>query len=189
MNLLLGSKSPRRKELLDAMGIRFKLVDLNVEESYSETLRAEKVAEFLAEKKAKSYLKLIKDEILLTADTTVVVDQTILNKPNNESEAVSMLEKLSDKTHQVITGICVRSLNQIVKRSVTTRVTFRKLQKDEIIHYVKTFKPYDKAGAYGIQEWIGHVGVKSLEGSYNNVVGLPTYDVYEILTKRFNFSP
>jgi septum formation protein len=187
MELLLGSKSPRRKELLLSLEFDFKVVHINVEESFPNSLKAMDVAKYLAVKKANAYKGLKPSQVLLTADTTVVVGDTILNKPQSREDAVVMLKALSNKTHAVITGFCLKSLEKQLETEVTTNVTFGNLNPKQIDHYLETYQPFDKAGAYGIQEWIGHVGVSSLEGSYTNVVGLPTFEVYHLLKTEFNF--
>lgn len=187
MELLLGSKSPRRKELLLSLECDFKVVHIDVEESFPDSLKASDVATYLAVKKANAYKGLKPDQVLLTADTTVVVGNTILNKPQSREDAVAMLSALNNNTHAVITGFCLKSLEKQCKTAVTTNVTFGKLSSEQIDYYIETYQPYDKAGAYGIQEWIGHIGVSALEGSYTNVVGLPTFEVYHLLKKEFNF--
>lgn len=179
MKLILGSKSPRRQELLKEIGFEFEIRSKDTDESFPECLNVKDVAEFVAVKKANALLPtLLDDEIILCADTIVTIDDCILGKPENKEHAILMLERLSGRDHQVITGISICSSEKKVQFSVVTNVFFHPLSGSTIEHYVKTFQPYDKAGAYGIQEWIGHVAVKRIEGSYNNVVGLPTHEVF-----------
>ena len=181
MKLLLGSNSPRRNELLSQLGYSFTKVKIECDEDFSSAMPVEDVAGFLARKKSLAYDSLGDDEILITADTVVIAEKTILNKPTDQEEARSMLTMLSGKSHLVQTGVCIRSLSkgESVETS-TTRVTVKELTTEEIDFYIETYKPYDKAGAYGIQEWFGLACVTSLSGSYYNVVGLPT----DILFKR-----
>jgi len=172
--LILGSKSPRRQELLKQAGLKFRVTGLNSDESYPEHFSPKRVALYLAEKKSAHYSKKLKiRELLITADTIVTLHDKILGKPGDTNEAVAMLKKLSGKEHQVITGVCLRSAEKKLCFTDLTKVEFRKLSQEEIVYYVKKFKPFDKAGAYGIQEWIGMVGITSIQGSYYNVVGLP----------------
>lgn len=172
--LILGSKSPRRQELLKKANLKFRVTTLDCNESFPETLNPKKAALFLAEKKSKSYKKKFKSgEILITADTIVALKGEIMGKPSNSAEASAMLKKLSGKTHKVISGVCLRSGSKKISFADETEVTFKRLSPEEISFYVSRFKPFDKAGAYGIQEWIGLVGVRSIKGSYFNVVGLP----------------
>jgi septum formation protein len=161
MKVILFSKSPRRQELLSLMGIDFKVVTKEVDESYEEGLSPDEVAKYIAEKKAHAFDDELKDEILITADTIVSIDGEILGKPTDEADAKRMLQKLSGKTHQVYTG-----------------VVFRTITNEEIEFYISEYKPYDKAGAYGIQEWIGLTCVTSINGSYTNVMGLPTEKLF-----------
>ena len=183
MKLILASNSPRRKELLAGLDIPFKVHVLpGIDESYPDDLPVTKVAEFIAKEKAAPYLSLIDDdEIVLTADTIVVLDGFIFGKPKDEAEAADMLRMLSGKTHQVITGVCLTSLQRQRAFSVCSDVTFKALSDEEIDYYVKTYRPLDKAGAYGIQEWIGYIGVTALNGSYFNVMGLPVQRIYQEL--------
>ncbi len=185
MKIYLCSNSPRRRELLSALNIPFevKIVD-GIDESFPHNISTDKVAEFIAQKKVEAY-DVGADELIITADTIVVVDNEILGKPRNEQEAVKMLKQLSGKTHQVITGVCVKTNKKTRVFSVKTDVTLKKLNSDEISYYVSRFKPLDKAGAYGIQEWIGYIGVTSISGSFFNVVGLPVQRIYDVLTTDF----
>ena len=174
-NVILGSGSPRRKELLAGLDLHFDvLVRKGVCEDYPQELEPEKVAQYIAEEKMSAYTDLIKDNTLvITADTVVICGTEILGKPKDECDAKCMLRKLSGKTHQVTTGVCIASAEKRTSFHVTTDVTFKNLTEEEVDFYVKNYKPFDKAGAYGIQEWIGYIGVTSLEGSYFNVMGLP----------------
>ncbi|MEN9400686.1 MAG: hypothetical protein RL632_1789 [Bacteroidota bacterium] len=182
MKLILGSASPRRKELIQAAGFSFEVRTKDTDESFPASLPCTKVAEFVARKKLDALLQdASDDEILLCADTTVVVDELILNKPKDAAEAKAMLGQLSGRSHNVITGVCIASKSSISSFSVVTTVYFKKLSAEDIDFYIKEFKPFDKAGAYGIQEWIGHVAIECIEGSYNNVVGLPTHEVHQAL--------
>lgn len=183
--LVLASGSPRRKWLLNELGLDFTVEPRNAEETYSPDLKRHEIPEFLANKKADAFSE---DEfedgkIVLTADTIVWINGRELNKPQNENEAKEMIRELSGTSHQVYTGICLRwKGDRIVDHDLST-VTFRELTEEEIEHYVSTYKPLDKAGAYGIQEWIGYVGIEKIEGCYFNVMGLPLRKVYSALTK------
>ena len=182
MQLLLASKSPRRRELLGRLDIPVTIVDVDVDERVAETLPAEQVAEALARLKADGYqAELAADEVLVTADTVVVLGSRVLGKPHSREEAVEMLHSLSGKVHQVYTGVCLRSRDRSVAFSERTDVHFRQLTDGEIDHYVDVYKPFDKAGAYGIQEWIGMVGIERIEGCYYNVMGLPLARLYREL--------
>ncbi len=181
MRIILASNSPRRKELLAGLGIDFEVRVIDgIDESYPESLPTKEIAEYISKKKSLAYV-LADGELLITADTIVVLDGEVMGKPKNAEEAKEMLGKLSGKTHQVITGCCIRN-NQAEKNfSVETDVTFKKLTSNEIDYYVENYKPFDKAGSYGIQEWVGYIGVTSLNGSYFNVMGLPVQRIYEAL--------
>lgn len=185
MPLILSSNSPRRKELLAGLDIPFEVrVIEDIDESYPDTLPTGEIAEYIAQKKAAAY-DVGNDEVLITADTIVVLDDQILGKPADAEEAKQMLHSLSGKTHHVITGVCLKSCDQLHHFSVISEVTFKTLAEEEISYYVENYKPFDKAGAYGIQEWIGYIGVTGLSGSYFNVMGLPVQRIYEEL-KKFN---
>lgn len=187
MKLILGSKSPRRKELLEAMGLVFEIRTKETDESFPCDLPLEDVAVYVANKKAFAFSPLITDgEVILCADTVVIVENNILGKPKDIQEALKMLQLLSGRDHKVITGVCLRSTTKEHVFSVCTHVTFSKLNTETINYYVDTFKPFDKAGAYGIQDWIGHVAVEKITGSYNNVVGLPTHETYLALRQFEN---
>lgn len=155
-----------------------------IDESYPIDLPAEEIALFIAQKKAQAYRAVMAcDELIITADTVVVIGDEVLGKPRSEEEAAVMLRKLSGRTHQVVTGVCITTAERQSSFSVTTRVTFKELSAEEITYYVSHYHPLDKAGAYGVQEWIGYVGVTSLEGSYYNVMGLPVQRIYsELMT-------
>lgn len=184
-SIILASNSPRRKELLEGLGIEYKVKTLpDVDESYPETLIGEQIPLFIARKKAEAYIDTIEDnELIITADTIVWLDGKVLGKPEDSAHAKEILASLSGKTHQVMTGVCITT-KDIRKEFVSvTDVTFNTLSMEEIDHYVINYKPFDKAGAYGIQEWIGYIGVQSISGSYFNVVGLPIQRLYRELIK------
>lgn len=188
MKIILASNSPRRKELLNQLGLDFEVrVMKGIDESYPDNLPSKDVAEFIASKKSSAYL-IASDELLITADTIVVVGQDILGKPHDREDACRMLREISGKTHHVITGVCIRTAVKQSRFSVSTDVRFKNLSDGEIDFYVDHFKPYDKAGAYGIQEWIGLVGVESISGSFYNVMGLPVQRIYEELTASFGLN-
>ncbi|CAN5921764.1 Maf-like protein [soil metagenome] len=183
-SLILASNSPRRQELLRQLGLTFRVWVKPVEEDYPEDLHRGQIALFLASRKAAAYeAELQPDETLITADTIVCLDELVLNKPADYEEACRMLRLLSGQSHDVITGVCLHSPGQTSTFFETTRVSFKPLSPAEIHHYVSTFRPYDKAGSYGIQEWIGMIGIEKIEGSYFNVMGLPVHRVYEELVK------
>lgn len=181
--IVLASNSPRRKELLTRLGIPFEVrVMQDIDESYPETIPVNEVALHIAGKKADAYREVMgEDELIITADTVVIVGEEILGKPTDAADAARMLRALSGRTHQVTTGVCMVARDQDRRFSVTTDVTFKQLTPEEISYYIDTFKPYDKAGAYGIQEWIGCIGVTGLNGSYYNVMGLPIQRIYQVL--------
>jgi septum formation protein len=184
MKIILGSASPRRKELLSAAGFSFEVRTKDTDESFPSELPSDDVALFVATKKLEALLENLEDDtVLICADTTVVVDEVILNKPVDALEAKKMLQLLSGRSHKVITGVCMASMHRSHSFSVVTTVFFKALSSDEIDFYIREFQPFDKAGAYGIQEWIGHTAIERIEGAYNNVVGLPTHEVYEALQK------
>ena len=181
-NVILGSASARRKELLSDIGIEFSIQTTDKEEEYPSTLKEERIAEFLAQQKSEFLSENQKNtDLLITADTIVSYKSEVLNKPQNKEQAFNSLKKLSGNTHKVITGVCIKSIKKEVIFSATTMVTFRKLTPKEIEHYINNFNPFDKAGAYGIQDWIGKIGIQKIDGSYSNVVGLPTKELYEEL--------
>ena len=181
-NLILASASPRRHKFLKDMHLDFEIQLKPVEEIYPEHLKREEITDFLAQLKAEPFAKSLKQkDILITSDTIVWLDDKAIGKPKDEDDAFQMIKSLSNKTHEVVTSICftLKSEQRIV--NTITKVTFKALTDDEISYYVNHFKPLEKAGAYGIQEWIGAIGITSVEGSYNNVVGLPTHLLYETL--------
>ena len=182
-NIVLASKSPRRQELLKGIGIDFSIITKDVDESYSSNMSVYDVAPYLSIKKAKAFeeTELPDNYMVITADTVVIVNDKILGKPKDADEAREMLTMISGKKHSVITGVTVRTNDKIKTFSVVSKVSFEHLDRDEVEYYVDTFKPYDKAGAYGIQEWIGYIGVNYVEGSYFNVMGLPTQKLYKML--------
>ena len=184
-HIVLASNSPRRRELLAGLGIDFEVRVLpGINEGYPATLPVTEIAQYIASKKAEAYREMMDESTLvITADTIVVVDNEVLGKPHDASEAYGMLRKLSGRTHQVITGVCLTTACQQRHFSVMTRVTFKQLTDEEIHHYVTVYHPFDKAGAYGIQEWIGYIGVTALEGSYFNVMGLPVQRIYTELAR------
>lgn len=179
--LILTSGSPRRKFLLEQAGYKFTVRPCTSDENFAPDMPPEKVASFLAEKKASSFRESIGDEIIITADTVVILDGAILNKPVDGDDAVRMLEMLSGRTHTVMTGVCILSREKERIFDDTTQVTFRHLTRAEIEYYVRHYQPLDKAGAYGAQDWIGLTGVEKISGSYFNVMGLPVHRVYENL--------
>ena len=183
--VLLASNSPRREELLRGIDIDFEVKVLpDIDESYPDNIPSEETAEFVAIKKAKPYVSsLHEDELLLTADTIVLLEDTVLGKPADKQEAKQMLRQLSGKTHRVITGVCLTSTKKQTSFSATSDVEFGKLTDQEIEYYVERYSPMDKAGAYGVQEWIGYVAVKHINGSYYNIMGLPIQRVYRELIK------
>lgn len=179
--VILASKSPRRQELLRLMDIDFRVVLKDVDESYPHGMPPEEVALHIATKKAEAFDEEINDEIVLTADTIVVVDGLILGKPQTAAHAIQMLKMLSGRVHKVITGVCLLHKHQYNKFFDVSEVFFRKLTDEEIVYYVESYNPLDKAGSYGIQEFIGLIGIERINGSYTNVVGLPTEKVYQQL--------
>lgn len=187
MRLLLASKSPRRRQLLAEIGLPVECVTLDVDEHLASPLPPNEVAEYLARRKAAAFPKEKIDDnsVLVTADTVVVLDGQVLGKPSNRNEAIAMLRSLSGRSHTVYTGVCLRSTSDEMSFTESTTVCFRKFTDKDIDYYVDNYRPYDKAGAYGIQEWIGMVGVERIEGCYYNVMGLPVARLYETLSSRF----
>lgn len=185
MKLILASNSPRRKELLSMLGVPFEVRTLSgIDESFPSSLRGVEIPLHIAAKKAEAYkASMAEDEIIITADTIVYLESQTLGKPADASEAHNMLSKLSGKTHEVITGVSIVTNTATRQFAVTTRVTFAELTSDMIDYYITNYRPFDKAGAYGIQEWIGAVGITGIEGSYYNVVGLP---VQRLATELMN---
>ena len=185
--LILASNSPRRKELLAGLGVPFEVRVLqDIDEHYPENLPVNEVARYIAKEKADAYRRIVAaDELIITADTVVIVGDEILGKPMDEADAVRMLRLLSGRTHQVTTGVCLLTAEKERCFDVTTDVTFKTLTDEEIHYYVNRYRPFDKAGAYGIQEWIGYIGVTGLNGSYYNVMGLPVQRIYQEHTKHY----
>lgn len=190
VKIILASGSPRRRELLAMILPEFTIArGLDVDETYPSDMPTAKVPEYLSQIKAKPYLETLKaDELLITADTVVIVDDKILGKPHSYEEAVSMLQELSGRSHTVVTGVTLSSLSgcKTDTFSVATEVTFVSLTDDQIAQYVKRYKPMDKAGAYGVQEWIGAVGISALYGDYYNVMGLPVCELFSHLCKFYS---
>ena len=181
--LILASASPRRRELLAACDIDFVLAEkFECEECYPADLAAEKVAEYLSQLKSNAYPHALGEkDILLTADTVVILGKMILGKPRSEEEAIEMIRSLSGSTHKVVTGVTLRTTSQSISFSAESLVSFRALEEEEIRYYVEKYRPLDKAGAYGIQEWIGYTAIERIEGSFYNVMGLPVQRLYSAL--------
>lgn len=178
-NYILASKSPRRQELLQSLGIQFKVMVQDGDENYPDSLTKEEIAVFLAKQKAKYFIhKLDKNDLLITADTIVCLNDEVLGKPQNKKEAIKTLQSLSGQEHQVISGVCLSTVQKQKSFYAVTNVKFKPLTLPEIEYYVAEFKPYDKAGSYGIQEWIGYIGITHIEGSFYNVMGLPIQQLY-----------
>ena len=183
-NFILASKSPRRKQLLFSLGIVFQVKTKEVEENYPENLTKEEIPVFLAELKAQPFLSDLKEsDLLITADTIVWIHGQVLGKPQNETEAKYMLQKLSGNKHQVISSVCLTSSVKQKSFYAISEVQFKRLTVNEIEYYVSESKPFDKAGGYGIQEWIGVIGITHIEGSFYNVMGLPIQKLYEEIQK------
>lgn len=182
--IVLASRSPRRQQLLREMGIEFTVLEKDFDESFPEGLDGREIAAYISKRKAQSLKDELKgNEIIITADTVVWNDNTILGKPSNENEAIKMLRAISGRTHEVITGVSMISCTKEVDFTDVTKVTFESMTENEIAYYASVYKPLDKAGAYGIQEWIGLIACSRIEGSYFNVVGLPVHRVYAELMK------
>ena len=180
--LILASASPRRKELLEKLDLPFVVRPVDTDEFYPESLPAKDVAGFLARHKAQTVRQRLREgEIMITADTVVVLGNQILGKPENHAHAVAILNHLSGKQHRVYTGICLTSTEKQICFTEVSTVHFRHMEGEEIEYYINRYKPFDKAGGYGIQEWIGDVAIDRIEGSYNNIVGLPSHKLYEAL--------
>lgn len=184
--LVLASKSPRRRQLLTEAGFEFIVEARPTDEQFPAEMPPYEVPAYLARHKAEQFSHDINDQLILCADTIVVVGNKILNKPANDAEASQMLQSLSGKTHEVITGICLMSKEQIITKTDIAKVMFRQLTTNEIDFYIENQKPFDKAGAYGIQEWIGMIGIERIEGSYYTIMGLPTHQVYQLLSPYFS---
>lgn len=183
--IILASNSPRRKELLSGLGLHYEIKTLpDIDESYPEHLMGEDIAKHIAREKADAYKSNMQDNtLLITADTIVVLGNKVYGKPKDEEEAKEMLRNLSGKTHRVITGVCITTKKKQHTFGVSSEVRFAQLEEDEITYYVTNYKPFDKAGAYGIQEWIGYIAVEYISGSYFNIMGLPVQRLYQELKK------
>jgi len=182
--IILGSNSPRRQELLKSLGFTFLNKPINADESFPIDLLAEEIALYLAEKKADAYAEDLKEtEILITADTIVWCEGKVFNKPANFIEGKKMLETLSGKMHEVFTAVCLKSGNKQTTFYDVSKVYFKKLKPEEIEYYLINFTPYDKAGGYGVQDWLGYIAIDNIEGSFYNVMGLPVKELYEELIK------
>ena len=179
--IILCSQSPRRRHLLAGLDVDFETDALDMDESFPNHLVKGEVAYWLAEKKSTTYTKPLGDKILLTCDTIVCLGNEVINKPQDLAEATAMIEKLSGRMHEVYTGVCLRTQTKQTTFTVCTKVYFKPLTEQEISYYVNTYKPMDKAGAYGIQEWLGYIGIDKIEGCYYNVMGLPLSKIYEVL--------
>lgn len=188
-DIILGSQSPRRKQLLKDIGLKFRSLTFSVEEIFPENLTAIETAIYLSELKAKAFpeTELKENSILITADTVVTLSNQLLGKPENDAEAFEMLSLLSGKCHEVISAFTLRSKDKMKSFYSETKVYFKVLSEEEINYYIRHYKPFDKAGAYGIQEWIGKIGIEKIQGSYFNVMGLPVHQVYaELCTFDLN---
>lgn len=181
MKILLGSNSPRRKELLQSLGFDFEVISINCDEIFPENLEVKDIASYLSELKANAFRNLLENEILLTADTVVTFENKVLGKPKNREEAVEMLSHLSGKTHQVYTGISFKTSEKIITITDVAEVEFTEISKEEIDYYIKNYQPFDKAGSYGIQEWLGMAKISRINGSFYTIMGLPTHLVYKTL--------
>ena len=182
-NIILGSQSPRRQELLHGLDVNFTVnVIAGLEENYPATLQGEDIPMFLAQQKAEAYLNsLTPKDMLITADTIVWLDGIVYGKPKDEADAKKMLRALSGKTHDVITGVCVTTTERQETFAAVSKVTFASFSDDEINYYIEKYRPMDKAGSYGVQEWIGYIGVEHIDGSFYNVMGLPVQRLYTLL--------
>ncbi|WP_276878729.1 Maf family protein [Chryseobacterium joostei] len=181
MKLLLASQSPRRKELLSSLGFEFEVVKIDCEEILPEYIKIEEAAAYLSELKADAFRGLTNDEVLLTADTVVAIDNQVLGKPKDEADAFNMLRSLSGKIHQVYTGITIKTANKTFTETDVADVALDDISDDEINYYIQKYKPFDKAGSYGIQEWLGMAKISKMTGSFYTIMGLPTHLVYKIL--------
>ena len=181
--VILGSKSPRRQELLRGMGIDFEVMTADTDESYPKDIANYDIPEYLSHRKMEAIrqLPLPDNYLIITADTLVFADGEVMGKPHDKEGAKLMLQNLSDKIHEVVTGVTVATASTVKSFSSLSRVHFAKLDDNDIEHYIEKYKPFDKAGAYGIQEWIGYIGITGIEGSFYNVMGLPTQKLYSVL--------
>lgn len=182
-NIILGSQSPRRQELLHGLDVNFTVnVIAGLEENYPATLQGEEIPMFLAQQKADAYVNVLTPhDMLITADTIVWLDGIVYGKPKDEADAKKMLRALSGKTHDVITGVCVTTTERQETFAAISKVTFASFSDDEINYYIEKYQPMDKAGSYGVQEWIGYIGVERIDGSFYNVMGLPVQRLYTLL--------
>lgn len=181
MKILLASQSPRRKELLSSLGFDFEVVKIDCEEILPGNIKIGEAAAYLSELKANAFRNLLEGEVLLTADTVVANDNKFLGKPKDENEAKEILQSLSGKTHQVYTGITIKTLDKTITETDVANVEFDEVSDEEIDFYIKNYKPFDKAGSYGVQEWLGMSKIKKINGSFYTIMGLPTHLVYKIL--------
>ncbi|MDV7696647.1 Maf family nucleotide pyrophosphatase [Chryseobacterium soli] len=181
MKILLASQSPRRKELLSSLGFDFEVIKIDCEEILPEHIEIKDAASYLSELKADTFENLAEDEVLITADTIVAINDTILGKPKDAADARKMLLELSGKTHQVYTGITIKTSSKMITETDVADVELEILSDEEIEYYIQNYKPFDKAGSYGIQEWLGMAKIKKLSGSFYTIMGLPTHLVYKIL--------
>lgn len=182
-NIILASKSPRRQQFLKDLGLDFEIQLKEVEEVYPNQLKGIEITDFLAELKSEPFENLSSNDILITSDTIVWLNNEAIGKPKDKEDAVHILNKLSGQKHQVITSICIKTSKNSKIVNDITEVYFKKLTSEEINYYLNNFKPFDKAGSYGIQDWIGFIGVEKIEGSYFNVMGLPVHKLYTELSK------
>lgn len=183
--VILASGSPRRRELMAGLGVNYEVRILpDVDESYPDTLQGEEIPLYIAKEKADAYIPMMQpDELIITADTIVWLDGKVLGKPRDREDALQMLRTMSGRTHEVFTGVCITTTDWQRSFTAQTEVRFATLSEDEIIYYVDNFKPMDKAGAYGVQEWIGFIGVENISGSYYNIMGPPVKKLYRELLK------
>ena len=185
-NIILASNSPRRKDLLSMAGIQFSVQSKNVDENHPDNASLQEIPLLLAQKKAYAFsAEITNEDIVIGADTVVILNNKIYEKPTDRNDAISMLQELCGNTHTVVTGVCIFSKQKEVSFSKSTQVTFNQLTTEEITYYVDNFKPYDKAGSYACQEWIGAVAISKFDGDYFNVVGLPINEVYKVLKVDF----
>ncbi|MBL7682279.1 MAG: septum formation protein Maf [Flavipsychrobacter sp.] len=180
--IILASQSPRRKQLMELAELQFDIIIADVDETNPPGMQGDLVPEYLAKKKASAIEKQLHDAIIIAADTVVLLDHEILGKPKDETDAINILTKLSGRKHEVVTGVCMQRNQQQISFSTVTEVYFRSLTQDQIKHYISNYKPYDKAGAYAIQEWIGMIGIEKINGDYYNVMGLPIGEVVKKLS-------
>lgn len=181
--ILLASQSPRRRELLSGLGFAFEVVSISCEEKYPSSLKIEEIAGYLAELKADAFQNLLQNQVLITADTIVAINGKVLGKPADQQEAIDMLLTLSGKMHQVYTGITVKGAEKQRTATDCAEVYFDEISKDEAHYYVKNFQPFDKAGSYGVQDWLGMAKIRKIRGSFYTVMGLPTHLIYQMLSE------